>query len=168
MTISREPWVGKLIDQYSTAIHELQDYHGKVDNVEERSAVNRLISNLSYSLTWMKTGREPGTKRGADRRSVYQRTVILDTELFPSLQIEPEEHELSNEDKQAIVDSLMKLSNRERQVYILHEAYGLSLKQIGIELSITKRSAQEYLERSRKKILSCRTDVVPLPTSSEK
>ncbi|MDD9148147.1 sigma factor-like helix-turn-helix DNA-binding protein [Sporolactobacillus sp. CQH2019] len=149
MTISKMPWVGKLIDEYETTMHELQDYHEKIDSAEERSAVNRLISNLSYSLTWMKHGREPGSRRGAERN--YQTTVIYDTELFPSLQAEPEK-ELTEDEKRMISSVLMILTKRERDIYILHEAYLLTERQISYELNLSRRTVRTYFDRAKEKI----------------
>jgi RNA polymerase sigma-70 factor (ECF subfamily) len=151
------PWVGKLIDEYSTTMRELQRYRGKVDKEEkvEREAVNRLIHNLSYSLTWMRTGKEPGNKKDFGSRSSYQVTTFEpDMDLYPCLELQPEHEKepISEEDKRRIVDALMTLSVRERQVFILAEAYGLSQRQIAIELSLSKGTVQDYLARAKKKL----------------
>jgi RNA polymerase sigma-70 factor (ECF subfamily) len=149
------PWVGKLIDEYSTTMRELQSYRVRVDKEGkvEREAVNRLIHNLSYSLTWMRTGKEPGNKKDFGSRSLYQMTTFEpDMDLYPCLDLQPEHEPISEEDKLRMVDALMQLSARERQVFILAEAYGLSQRQIAIELSLSKGTVQDYLTRAKKKL----------------
>lgn len=148
------PWVGKLIDEYSTTVRELRDYHGKLDKEEkvEREAVNQLISNLSYSLTWMRTGKEPGNKKDFGSRSSYQMTTFEpDMDLYPCLDLSPEHEPLTEEDKKRIVDALMELSDRERQVFILAEGYGLSQRQIAAELNLSRRRVRDCLNSGRNK-----------------
>lgn len=156
MTIERtEPWVGKLIDEYSTTMHELQNYHDKVskENIAEREAVNRLISNLSYSLTWMRKGKEPGNQKDWGNRSVYQLTTFEpDMDLYPCLELEPERERVSEEDKNRIVDALMTLSVRERQVFILAEGYGLSQRQVAAELGVSRSTVKTNSQRAKKKL----------------
>jgi RNA polymerase sigma-70 factor (ECF subfamily) len=154
------PWVGKLIDEYSTTIRELRDYHGKVDEEDkvEREAVNRLISNLSYSLTWMRTGKEPGNKKDFGSLSSYQMTTFEpDMDLYPCLEILPESKPVSDEDKQRIVDALMQLSIRERQVFILAEGYGLSQRQIAAELNLSRRRVQDCIKSAKEKFKNAST-----------
>ncbi len=121
-------------------------------NQNDKSKINSMISDMSFSMEWMKIGRRPGNMRGIDRRSAYQRRALIDMDLFPSLDIEPEERALHEDEKQAIVNILVDLSHRERQCYLLHMANGLSLAEIGKELNITKRTAQQYVDRAKKKI----------------
>ncbi|MCO7125099.1 sigma-70 family RNA polymerase sigma factor [Sporolactobacillus shoreicorticis] len=154
MTIERKPWVGKLIDEYSRTMHELQNYHDKVnkENIVEREAVNRLISNLSYSLTWMRNGKEPGNRKDWGSRSLYQMTQFEpDMDLYPCLDLDPERESVSDEDKQRIVDALMTLSVRERQVFILTEGYGLSQRQVAAELNLSRRRVRDCLASGRNK-----------------
>lgn len=147
-----EPWVGRLIDEYSSTQSELNAYRETTVG-EERKDVNAMLSNLRYGLTWMRTGHMPGLMRGIERRAIYQRThAMIDDNLYPSLDIMPKERELTEQEKKVICHRLMLLSERERQTYILHEAYGLSLRQIGFELGITKRTAQQYFDRAREKL----------------
>jgi RNA polymerase sigma-70 factor (ECF subfamily) len=155
MTIERtKPWVGKLIDEYSTTMHELQYYHDKVskENIAEREAVNRLISNLSYSLTWMRNGKEPGNHKDWGTRSVYQLTTFEpDMDLYPCLDLAPKPEPVTEEDKQRMVDALMTLSVRERQVFILAEGYGLSQRQVAAELGVTRSTVKTNIRRAKEK-----------------
>lgn len=119
---------------------------------EDRKQINSMIRDMSYCIDWLKTGKEPGSLRGIDRRSIYQRRVLADMDLFPSLDIHPEDEELTNDDKQAIYNILSSLSVRERQCFILHNAYQLSMSEVGNELNISKSTVQKYIDRAKEKI----------------
>ncbi|GAE32430.1 sigma-70 family RNA polymerase sigma factor [Halalkalibacter hemicellulosilyticus] len=160
-------WVEKMIEEYSEAEKNLKGYRESLNKEEsepvegwteleeefdEKSVVGGMVSDLSYSLQWLKRGRRPGNRRGADRRSVYQRTALLDMDLFPSLQLDEGERSLGDHDKRALVDILWELSNRERQCYILHMCYGMSYAEVSRELGITRSSVQKFVERAKNKI----------------
>ncbi|OAK70160.1 hypothetical protein ABB05_12945 [Lederbergia galactosidilytica] len=132
-------------------------------NNQDKSQINSMINDMSFAIDWMKTGRRPGNLRGIDRRSVYQRTALVDMDLMPSLDIVPEQRELENIEKQALMDMLIDLSHRERQCYLLHMAQGWSMQEIADELKIKKPTVQKFIERARNKIkrkLSCHTNVI--------
>ena len=151
-----ESWADTLIIQYEEGrkeLHRMKEDLGDSDLDQlDRSQINSMISSMSYSIDWMKIGREPGTVRGIDRRSVYQRRVLMDMDLYPSLDIEPEQVEISNEDKKAMVSILMDLSLRERQCFILHNAYRMSMAEIAGEIGVSKSSVQKYINRANEKI----------------
>lgn len=157
-----QTWVDKLIDEYTVGKSELEKhkktldiYDADKDDVQKRkdfTIVNGMISDMDYSLDWMKKGRRPGNRRGADRQSIYQRTALLDMDLFPSLDLTPSERVLTDEEKHKIIDVLIEMSARERQCYLMHMAQGLSYGQISKELEISRRTVQQYVERAKKKV----------------
>lgn len=160
-------WIDQLTSEYEVGRKELNEMRESLTDSEldkiDKSRINGMIRDMTFSLNWLKIGREPGNLRGIDRRSIYQRRVIMDMDLFPSLEIEPEQEELSDEDKQAIIDILTTLSARERQCYVLYNAYEMSMSEVAAELKITKSSVQTFINRANgkinKKIVSydCRT-----------
>lgn len=166
-------WLDTLIRQYSVTKKQLEEYRLTLipenpepinkqlewvfeknsEQKDEHQVVSEMISDLQYSLEYMRIGRKPGNRRGYDKRSVYQRTVLLDTDLFPSLMIDPDnEKDLTDDQKRNMVDLLWTLSNRERQCYILHHAYMLSQREIAEELNVSRRSVRTWIERATKKI----------------
>lgn len=149
-------WVDQLINEYEQGRKSLVKLtEGLTDSELDKSDKTQIISmirDMTFCIDWLKTGREPGNLRGIDRRSVYQRRVLMDMELYPSLEIAPNERELTNDEKQAIVDILVDLSLRERQCFILHNAYKMSMAAIGKELDISKSTVQTFLTRANKKI----------------
>lgn len=156
-------WVDTLIMEYEEGRKELQKMKSKLGDSEldrlDKTQINSMINDMSFAIEWMKIGRQPGSLRGIDKRSAYQRAVLLDMDRFPSLDILPEERELTEEERKAITKVLLTLSHRERQCFIMHAAYQWSMQEIAEELNITKSSVQKYIERAKNKI-SCHTDVV--------
>lgn len=123
-------------------------------NRQDKSQINSMISDMSFAIDWMKTGRRPGNMRGIDKRSAYQRRALIDMDLFPSLDIEPKERQLEQEEREKLREILILLSHRERQCYLLHMANGLSFSEIGTELGLSKWTARGYVDRAKKKIAS--------------
>lgn len=160
-------WVDRLIMEYEDGRRELHKMKRKLSDSEfgkiDKTQINSMISDMTYVLDWLKTGRDPDNRRGIERRSVYQRQVLADMSLFPSLDIVPEKRELTEEEKKAIYDVLLILSARERQCFIMHNAYMMSMSEISEELGIKKSTVQKYIERAREKIkkkVSCHTAVI--------
>lgn len=150
-------WADKLIQEYSYHQKELEylkerlDPMNPIDNADLK-IVNSMIDDMSYALEWMKKGRRPGNLHGADKRSVYQRRALLDMDLFPTIELDTKQTSLSEEQKQKIITILVELSHRERQCYLMHMAYGMSLTEIAEELKLKKRTVQQYIDRAKAKV----------------
>lgn len=163
-----EIWADKLLIEYEEGRKDLRRMKGKLnpdvlEDREDRKQINSMINDMSFSIEWLKKGRRPGNLRGIDKRSAYQRRVLLDMDLLPSLDIKPEERTLNQEEREAIVDILVELSHRERQCYLLHMANGWSMQEIADELGIKKPTVQKFIERAKNKInkmISCHTNVI--------
>lgn len=165
-------WADKLILEYEQSREALHKAKNKLSYSEldklDRTQINSMINELSDVIKWLKTGRDPFAIRGIDRRSAYQKRVLYDMNLFPSLDIVPDslkenDRELTNEEKELIADILLVLSPRERQCYLLHYVNQLSFSEIEKELNLSKGTIQSYIERARRKIkkkVSCLTDAV--------
>jgi len=150
-------WVDKLIIEYEQGRKELRDMHEQLgsDEIskEDKKQINSMIDSMTYSVDWMKTGREPDTYRGADKWGAYQRHFIEDMDIYPSLDVFPqEERELTEEERRAITSMLLRLSPRERQCYILRTAYLWKFEEIAKELGITKQTAHQYHTKAEKKL----------------
>lgn len=164
-------WVDKLIIEYEEGRKDLYGIKNKLGDSEldklDRTQINSMIHDMSFSIEWMKTGRMPGKLRGIDKRSAYQRRVLLDMDLFPSLDIEPKPRRLTEKEKRDIYEVLLILSHRERQCYLLHMAQGWSMQEIADELGVTKSSVQKYIERAKNKV-SCHTNVIQTRKGGER
>ncbi|MDL4842821.1 sigma-70 family RNA polymerase sigma factor [Aquibacillus rhizosphaerae] len=160
-------WSDTLIIQYEEGRKALQRKHSKLTDsyvdTSDKTQINSMVSSMTFSIDWMKRGRRPGNMRGIDKRSAYQKRALVDVDLIPSLEIQPKEKELSDDEKRVIYDLLIDLSNRERQCYLLYFAQGLSMQQIADELDIKKPSVQKFIDRAKKKINQkklCHTSVI--------
>lgn len=164
-----ETWIDVIVNDSTITKEELESYRdwleqeSKADSGGEWTQENKekneykivsgMISDLNYSIDWLKRGRRPGNRRGIERQSIYQRTALLDTTLFPALDLNGEkEKPVDEKDKRAMIDILWTLSNRERQCYVLHMSYGMSYNEIAEELSVARGSVQKFVERAKKKV----------------
>lgn len=119
---------------------------------EDYRIVGEMISDMNYALDWMRRGRKPESRKGIDKKSAYQRRVLLDMDLFPSINLKPSQTYLNEEQREILINTLVSFSRRERQCYLLHMAQGWSLQEIADELGIKKRTVQQYVDRAKEKI----------------
>lgn len=158
-------WVKKLLKEYAEGKKALEAYRMKLipedaAQLTEAAAneliiVNSMISDMQFAIDWMRKSRNPGSRRGADRRAAYQRTVLRDVDLFPSL-AEPavtrKSDRLSGEARNKVLVAIHQLSERELNCYLLHAAKGLSYAEIGRELKISRYTVRQYIERAKSKV----------------
>ncbi len=152
-----EAWADVLLMEYEDGRKDLKDMQKTLDleqdlDKQDNKQINSMINDMGFAIDWMKTGRRPGNMRGIDKRSAYQRRALIDMDLFPSLDIEPQERHLEQEEREELREILLLLSHRERQCYLMHMANGLSLAEIGTELGLSKWTARQYVDRAKKKI----------------
>lgn len=170
-----ENWADKLLIEYENGrkgLVRMKNKLGETDlDKQDKTHINSMINDMSFSIEWMKLGRRPGNMRGIDKRSAYQRRVLVDMDLMPSLDIQPEERALNESEKQALINILIDLSHRERQCYLLHMAQGWSMQEIADELKIKKPSVQKFIDRAKNKIkvkISCHTNVIQTRIGDER
>lgn len=145
-------WVDELIMQYNAESRLLEQYRDKLDkedpeDIEEAKTVSEMLSDMRYSLEWMKRGRRPGSRRGIDRTNVYRQR-----EVFGS--IKPVEVQ-SEADRLRIIECLLTLSERERACWLLHMAHGLTQEHIADRLKLSRASVRIYINRAKQKLESC-------------
>ncbi|TQR20439.1 sigma-70 family RNA polymerase sigma factor [Psychrobacillus vulpis] len=150
-------WADKLIQEYSYHKKELEHLKTKLDPINPKDnadlkIINSMIDDMSYALEWMRKERRPGNLHGVDKRSIYQRRALLDMDLFPTIELDTKQSSISEEQKQEIINILVELSHRERQCYLMHMAYGMSLTEIAEELNLKKRTVQQYIDRAKDKV----------------
>lgn len=124
--------------------------------------VNGMIDSLKYTIDWLELGHEPNPRRAIYRRSVEQRKFsVADVETVRqwflnehgnAFVFEDNEAKISEWDQIRIEDAMCRMSEREKEVFILHHARLKSYSQIADELEISIRSVREYLKRGREKI----------------
>ncbi|WP_280753500.1 MULTISPECIES: sigma factor-like helix-turn-helix DNA-binding protein [unclassified Paenibacillus] len=147
-TITKATWIETLICQYATDVHSLERYRDTLDlkdptAAEEAETVSGMLADMRYALTWMRRGRRPGSRRGAEITDVYRQRELL---------IKLAGAEMSNEEKLQMVDSLLLLSDRERTCFLLYVANGLTCQEISSNLGIASSTVYMYVTRAKNKL----------------
>ncbi|MCE3202486.1 sigma-70 family RNA polymerase sigma factor [Paenibacillus sonchi] len=150
MSVIKATWIETLIGQYAAETHVLERYRDSLDlsvpaAAEEAETVSGMLADMRYALTWMRRGRRPGSRRGAEITDVYRQR-----EIYIKLSV----REISEAERLRLVDALLALSDRERTCFLLHMAQGLTLKEISDKLELSKRTVQSYIDRAKEKISS--------------
>lgn len=119
---------------------------------EDLEVISGVISDLEFSLEWMISGRNPDARRGADRRGAY----LTDPYLLDVLPVVPFYKEISQEtdglSNDIIEDALCTLTKREKEIFIMIKAEGLTYEYTAELLGVKKSTVQTHLERAEKKI----------------
>lgn len=148
-------WADELIPQYKKGRKDLRIMKHEAPK-EDEYKFNSMIDSVGFSLEWMETGRQPGMFRGIDRNNAYRPKQYEDMDVIPDIadQLEEEREPLymSQCQKNAFIDIIRALSNRERECFIMHTAEQLSMREIAEKLNLKKRTVQQYIERAREKV----------------
>ncbi|MCM3108789.1 sigma-70 family RNA polymerase sigma factor [Bacillus velezensis] len=127
------------------------------EQINDKKIISSMISDIEFTLEWLQNGRQPGARRGADRRDAYQRTILAGPRLIDAL---PEEYAIVQEaeggvsdwDKERITDALSVLTEREKDIFMMHTVQNMSFEEIAQLLGIKKGTVQKNIERSRLKM----------------
>lgn len=129
---------------------------------EDMKIVRSWISNLEFTIQWIRTGRQPGTTRGIERRAAYEREIPVEPywiqlnrdEEVPLFKFEETEEEKERTlNKESIVKEIMKtLCEKERMVFEL-AAKEFSQREIARLLNIPHPTVQKIIERCKRKIV---------------
>ncbi|MCM3396468.1 RNA polymerase subunit sigma-70 [Oceanobacillus profundus] len=151
-----ENWADELLAEYKDGRRDLGRMKNNLEPelVQDKSKINSMIDDMSFSIDWMKTGRQPGLYRGVDKRDAYRVKRYNEIEIIPDIteQLEREPLYMDQEQRTALLQLFRSFSDRERQCYIMHEAEQLSFSQIALRLGVTKAAVQSYINRARKKV----------------
>ena len=153
-------WADKLLKEYKQGRKDLKNMRDELTDSErdrlDKTQINSMIDSMTYSIDWMETGREPGNLRGVDKRDIYRIKQYSEMDIIPDiteqLRLEREPLYLNQEQRQTLILLFRKLSDRERQCFIMYEAEQLSMQQIANRLGIKKSTVQQYIERAREKV----------------
>jgi len=117
--------------------------------------ISEMMSDVSYCIEWMMTARRPGNKRGIERRAGYQREKLVDPMLMQSYVQSTHSSSrsgLTDYQRFQIEDALSRLSDQERECYILAHGQCLSHSEIAALLKITKGAVSKVVSRAQQKI----------------
>ncbi len=136
---------------------------------DEKSILNSIISDLTFTIEWLKTGRQPGVRRGIERAAAYDREKPFDPAVlerhFSDNQMETpwdrersQEIVLSKKDAMIVQAVLHKLSERDRDILLMYES-GKSQYQIAEMLEMKRSTVQKAIRSAKKKIVDIRYGV---------
>ncbi|WP_342440005.1 sigma-70 family RNA polymerase sigma factor [Paenibacillus sp. FSL L8-0436] len=148
MSIIKATWIETLISQYASETHVLERYRDTLDlsdpvAAEEAETVSGMLADMRYALTWMRRGRRPGSRRGAEKTDVYRQREIL---------VKLAGAEMNSAEKLQMVDALLLLSDRERTCFLLYLAHGLTCQEISNKLGIASSTVYMYVTRAKDKL----------------
>ncbi|MFP4976367.1 sigma factor-like helix-turn-helix DNA-binding protein [Paenibacillus sp. CN-4] len=127
----------------------------KRDDADDKKVISGMISDLGYTIEWLSTGRQPGNKRGIERRAGYEREILLDPlkmQAFASRSTAGSPSNLTDDQRDKIEEALRYLSPRQRECYMLAHGECFSHGQIANLLGITSSSVQGYIEEAQRRV----------------
>ncbi|OMF35317.1 hypothetical protein BK133_10895 [Paenibacillus sp. FSL H8-0548] len=121
----------------------------------ELQDLREMISDANFVIEWLHTGRQPGTKRGIERRSVYQNTVLLDPMIMANFSNQYNSRSgstITEEERHKLEEVLGILSPQERECYVLAFGQCYSHAEIAKALAISKGAVDKYVQRAHEKV----------------
>jgi RNA polymerase sigma factor (sigma-70 family) len=128
----------------------------------KKTIVSGMISELEYAIKWMKTGRQPGNRRGVERLAAYQRERPFDpvlmqrffrsTEPIYSWEEKERENVVTLSERLKIESVLSRLTDKEKEIFLMSRGYCLSYSDIAKKMNVTKAAIQRTIARAEKKI----------------
>lgn len=129
---------------------------------EDLSNVRSWISNLEFTIKWIRTGRQPGATRGIERRAAYDREIPVEpywiqlnkddqVDLF-DLDVSEDENERTINKENLVKEIMKSLDKKERMVFEL-AAKEFSQREIARFLNIPHSTVQKVIERCKRKII---------------
>lgn len=148
-----------LIYEYKQSLRVLKEMKAAIEaktellqqDIQDKTLINSMINEMEFAIQWMVSGRNPGAMRGADRTGAYTLDPKLIEAVVPN-RVASEERKLTADEQWLLDDVLGDLTVREKDVFTLVKAEGLTFEYTAELLGITKSSVQTYLERAERKI----------------
>ena len=119
---------------------------------EDKQLIQAMVSDCTFIIAWLRTGRHPWARRGADRKAAYDKPIFVDPEQLDRRPAPPPARRMEINDYNRLLQVLAILSNRERACFEMHFVGLWSEYEIADHLGISRDSVHEYLDRAREKI----------------
>ncbi|MEK4247609.1 hypothetical protein MKZ20_20235 [Psychrobacillus sp. FSL K6-2684] len=128
---------------------------------EDKKVINSWISNLQYSIQWLSSGKRPGSTRGIERRSVYQKEILTDAteiaKIIESGQVIYNEEESTETDEEQehfsqVTDAVLGvLTDKECEIYKM-SINGLAPFEIAQYMEMPYKTVYKAINRCERKI----------------
>lgn len=158
-------WVDEMIASYTAHRRNLSEMKRYLNpenpkDAEDEKVINSMIRDMSESIEWMETGRDPRVMKGIHVNSIYHVQQLGNMDMIPDIEAQLREENdinkrelyLTKEEKIILGDIFSSFSLRERQCYILHEGQKMSMSAIADELGVSKSAVQYYIRMAREKV----------------
>jgi RNA polymerase sigma-70 factor (ECF subfamily) len=142
------------VSNYIRSLNAARRTYNRADS-DDKKVISGMISDCEFVIEWLSTGRRPGNKRGIERRAAYQREKLVDPlkmQAYVSNARAGSPSNLSEWERFQIEDALSRLSERERECYVMAHGECFSFGEIANMLGLSKGSVEEYVERAQRKI----------------
>lgn len=152
-----------LIADYEKALRDIVEKRKTADSTDD-ALYSGMESDLRYALEWMKSGKQPGTIRGVERRSGREREISVDPVLmqryFRSVDSSEygwddhyQEDVIGRQDKELLEGALSVLAKKEREVYMMVRGNALTYGQAAKLMKWKSKGAvQTAIKRADDKI----------------
>ncbi|MEK5107047.1 sigma-70 family RNA polymerase sigma factor [Cytobacillus sp. FSL K6-0129] len=125
--------------------------HKSLKNEEDEKVLSSIISDLVFTIEWLRRGHNPDARRGIDKNGVYiTDPSVLD--VLPINQQGPSEKDFTQYEKEIVEDALCTLSDREKEIFLLIKVEGITFDYASELLGIKKSTVQTHLKRAEMKI----------------
>lgn len=142
------------VQNYKMSLKIAERAYRRAD-ADDKKVISGMVSDCEYVIEWLETGRRPGNKRGIERRAAYQREKLVDPlrmQAYVQNAKAGSPSNLTDWQRFQIEDALSRLSERERECYVLAHGECFPFSDIADMLGISKGSVEEYIERAQRKI----------------
>jgi RNA polymerase sigma factor (sigma-70 family) len=121
----------------------------------DKDVISGMVSDCEYVIEWLSTGKMPGNRRGIERRAAYQREKLMDPlrmQAYVQGNTAGSPSNISEGQRFRIEEALRRLSDRERECYVMAHGQCFSFSYIADLLKISKGSVENYVKRAQAKI----------------
>lgn len=118
----------------------------------DQPAISSMISDCTFVIEWLQSGRRPGARRGVDRRAAYDRELPMSPEILDRRPAPPPTRRMEDNDYNRLLQVLAILSHRERMCFEMYHVGLWSEYEIADHLNISRDSVHKYLARAHDKI----------------
>ncbi|MDZ5607043.1 sigma-70 family RNA polymerase sigma factor [Bacillus pseudomycoides] len=150
-----------LIKQYNKTLRQLEKSKENATEADLK-VIDGMISDIRYALEWMRTAKQPGTKRGIERRAAYQRDKLVNpllmqrylrsTETLYEWDDKPKESVISEWERIKLDDALSTLTEYEKEIFVMYKGGMFTQEEIAKLMEVTRSTIQQILRRADKKI----------------
>lgn len=116
-------WADELLYEYGIHKKDLERRRDRMDrndfySKQDLTQINSMIESMNFSMEWLDTGRQSGTFKVVDKKSIYQHQSFSNMDFIPDIteQLEegPKQLYMTAEEKIILANIFASFSLRER------------------------------------------------------